>query len=90
MLEKVVTKLWKGRYVSVRDYEIDKAILRNGMIIHFGDEKMLVSREKLEEYQANLPFNNPPIKSKTGGKNYRLVDIEWKPKPINTDQKEMF
>jgi hypothetical protein len=90
MLEKVVKKLWQGRFVSVRDYEVEAAILRNGMIIHYEGESMFLSLEKLKEIMQNLPFTNPPIKSKTGGKNYRLVDIPWKPAAINTDQKEMF
>lgn len=90
MLEKVVTKLWQGRFVSVRDYEIDDAIAKNGMIIHHQGEAMALSRDQLTEIQDNLPFNNAPIKSKTGGKNYRLVDIPWRPAKQNTDQKEMF
>lgn len=90
MLEKVVTKLWQGRFVSVRDYEVDKAIAKNGMIIHYGDSTMVLSRSDLKDIQDNLPFNNPPIKSKTGGKNYRLVDIRWKPKAKDKNQKEMF
>lgn len=90
MLEKVVTKLWQGRYVSVRDYELESAILRNGMIIHHDGQSMVLSRDKLKEIQQNLPFTNPPIKSKTGGKNYRLVDIQWKPANVNTDQEELF
>lgn len=90
MLEKVVKKLWQGRFVSVRDYEVEAAILRNGMIIHYEGESMFLNRDKLKEIMQNLPFTNPPIKSKTGGKNYRLVDIPWKPAAINIDQKEMF
>ena len=90
MLEKVVKKLWQGRYVSVRDYEVQNAILKNGMIIHFEGQSMFLSRDRLKDIQQNLPFTNPPIKSKTGGKNYRLVDIPWKPAAENTDQEELF
>lgn len=90
MLKKVVTKLWQGRFVSVRDYEVDSAIEKGGMIVFYGDKEMLLSKTQLEEIAENLPFNNPPIKSKTGGKNYRLVDISWKPAKIDRNQKEMF
>ena len=67
MLDKKVTKLWQGRFVSIRDYE-----------------------SELKNIQNNIPFNNPPIKSKTGGKNYRLVDIPWKPAQPENGQKELF
>jgi len=91
MLEKVVTKLWQGRFVSVRDYEVDKAIARNGMIIHFQDKTMLVTREELLKIKGEISSDTAIHKSKTGGQNYRLVDIPWeRNEPIASSQKELF
>ena len=91
MLEKVVTKLWQGRLVSVRDYEVERAIARGGLIVHYDKKAMLVSRNQLQGLIENLPAETPIHKSKTGGKNYRLIDIPWKRKePDTTNQEELF
>jgi hypothetical protein len=39
MKHKIVTKLWLGKYVSVRDYELKAAIQEGGMIIEYLSEK---------------------------------------------------
>lgn len=94
MLEKTVKKLWKGTLVSVRDYEVESAIARGGMIIHLTAnetvERMFVPKDELLTHLAVAVRENPTIKSKTGGKNYRLVDIPWKAEKTDTNQKEMF
>lgn len=90
MLKKTVRKLWQGRFVSVRDYDIDEGISKGGMVITFEGRQMVLSRDDLKKILSTLPFTNPPIKSKTGGRNYRLVDITWKPAKIDTNQKEFF
>ena len=38
MYTRVVTKLWLGKYVSIRDYEVTKAIKQGGLIIKHEDE----------------------------------------------------
>jgi hypothetical protein len=75
MISKVVKKLWKGKYVSVRDYEVIDAINRGGMcIIHNGDIMKLTSDQLKDlEPQENV------FKSQFNGGTYRLVDIVWKP-----------
>ena len=94
MLEKTVKKLWKGSLVSVRDYEVESAIARGGMIIHLvaGDnvERMFVGRDDLMQHLAKAIQENQKFKSKTGGKNYRLVDIPWKAEKPDTNQEELF
>ena len=90
MLDKKVTKLWQGRFVSIRDYELQSGIERGGLRIRHNNQPMLLSESELKNIQNNIPFNNPPIKSKTGGKNYRLVDIPWKPAQPENGQKELF
>lgn len=90
MLDKKVTKLWQGRFVSIRDYELQSGIDRGGLVIRHNNQKMIIGITELRQIQNNIPFNNPPIKSKTGGKNYRLVDIPWRPVEANENQKELF
>ena len=90
MLDKKVTKLWQGRFVSIRDYELQRGIDRGGLVIKHNDQRMVLGLTELREIQNNIPFNNPPIKSKTGGRNYRLVDILWRPVEANENQKELF
>jgi hypothetical protein len=91
MLEKVVTKLWQGRFVSVRDYEVERAIAKGGLIIHYDQKAMLVPRDQLQGFLEELPCETPTHKSKTGGKDYRLIDIPWKRKePDTTNQEELF
>ena len=75
MIKKAVKKLWKGKYVSVRDYEVLDAISRGGMcIIHNGDiMKLTPDQLKDLEPQENV------FKSQFNSGTYRLVDIFWKP-----------
>ena len=91
MLEKVVKKLWQGRFVSVRDYEVEHAIAKGGLIVHYNEKAMLIPRDQLEGLINSLPADTPIHKSKTGGKDYRLIDIPWKrKKPDTTNQEELF
>lgn len=92
MFEKVVTKLWQGRYVSVRDYEIDTALARGGMIIHFEGNAMALDIGDLTDIKNSIPPNSKIFKSKTGGRSYRLVDVPWKLKSVNQNpnQEELF
>ena len=66
MIKKAVKKLWKGEYVSVRDYEVLDAI--NGDIM-----KLTPDQLKDLEPQENV------FKSQFNSGTYRLVDIFWKP-----------
>lgn len=91
MFEKVVTKLWQGRFVSVRDYEVKQAIAKGGLIVHYDQKAMMVPRDQLQGLIENLPADTPIHKSKTGGRDYRLIDIPWKRKePDTTNQEELF
>ena len=82
MIVKKVTKLWQGRFVSVRDYEIEKAIAEGGMCIKHNDEQMELTPDEL----AALRPTGKYLQSKFSGQ-YRLADIEWKP---NNNQKGLF
>jgi hypothetical protein len=45
----------------------------------------------LQGFLEELPCETPTHKSKTGGKDYRLIDIPWKRKqPDTINQKELF
>lgn len=72
-----VTKLWKGMYISLRDYEIQKAIDDNYSIqvVHKG-EVMIFTPTRLKEIDLTV---GTPQKSMYDGKSYRLIDVRWKP-----------
>ncbi|MEK9767801.1 MAG: hypothetical protein VW683_02670 [Betaproteobacteria bacterium] len=75
MKTKKVTKLWKGRFVSVRDYEVASAIKSGGMEIKHYDQTMFLSPDDLRKIEPT----GPKVKSKTGGKDYYLMDILFTP-----------
>jgi hypothetical protein len=74
MYKRLVTKLWQGKYVSIRDYERDKAIKMGGLIITHNDKQMQLS---VDELKALKP-SPKPIQSKFKG-TYKLVNITFKP-----------
>ena len=74
MKKKEVIKLWQGKYVSVRDYEIRSAIEQGGMEITHDGEKMVLTPEEL----ADLKIGSRVIQSKFKG-TYRLADILFEP-----------
>ena len=82
MVEKVVNKLLQGKYVSVRDYEVRKAIKQGGMIIRHKDKHMKMSADEL----AKLKPNPKEIQSFYKG-TYKLVDIEFE--PYMADKRQM-
>ena len=73
MFEKVVTKLWRGDRVSVRDYEVENAIAMGGMVIVHGDEAMKLMPEELKDLKPSQK-----VQSKYSG-SYNLIDIFWRP-----------
>lgn len=72
-----VTKLWKGMYISLRDYEIQQAIDKNYSIqaVHKG-EVMMLTPSRLKEIDLTV---GTPQKSIYDGKSYRLIDVRWNP-----------
>ena len=75
MSKKVkVKKLWQGKYVSVKDYEIEDAIRKGGMHIAFDNKFMSLSVDQLSQ----LKPSSQVFQSKFKG-SYRLVDIPWEP-----------
>ena len=81
MLNKKVKKLWLGKFVSIRDYELKNAIRRGGLMISHGKDKMFLDVEKL----STLKPSGMPLQSKFGG-TYQLVDITFKPLTEHPDQ----
>ena len=63
MVIKTVKKLWQGKYVSVRDYEVEKAIKKGGMRIKHGKDLMQLTVAELQQLK---PTGNP-MQSKFGG-----------------------
>ena len=74
MMQKKVTKLWLGKFVSVRDYEVSNAIKKGGLVIKHNNEQMILKPNEL----SSLKPNPKPIQSKFKG-TYKLVDITFKP-----------
>ena len=74
MIKKIVTKLWQGKFASVRDYEVASAIKSGGMEITYQDEKMYLAPHVLQALQPT----GQKMKSKIGGKDYFLIDILFK------------
>jgi len=81
MMKKIVTKLWLGKFVSVRDYEVKKAIKQGGLVIKHNDDQMILNVDEL----SDLKPNPKPIQSKFTG-TYKLVDITFKPMTIDPRQ----
>tara|TARA_R100001086_G_scaffold197247_1_gene113777 strand:+ start:826 stop:1086 length:261 start_codon:yes stop_codon:yes gene_type:complete len=75
MKRKIVTKLYQGKFVSVRDYEVASAIKSGGMEITYQDQKMYLPPHVLQALQPT----GKKMKSKIGGKDYYLMDILFKP-----------
>lgn len=86
MVTKKVTKLWKGEYLSVRDYEVQPAIKAGGLRLIYQGEEMILHTEDLQQLKPTSKL----FKSKTGGKDYRLIDIKWNPRFIDTSQLQLF
>lgn len=75
MLTKKVTKLWKGEYLSIRSYEVQPAIKAGGLRLIYGDKTMFLSPTDLQVLKPSSKI----FKSKTGGKDYQLIDIKFAP-----------
>lgn len=73
MKVKHVNKLWKGKFVSIRDYELEDAINEGGLEVFHDGRYRVYEPEELEE----ASINDRVFQSKTGGKSYRLVDLPW-------------
>ena len=85
MIKKTVTKLWQGKYCSIRDYELTKAIKKGGLILHYKDKHMVISTDQLSQ----LKPTGKKIQSNYKG-SYRLVDILFKPEVDSLYQKQLF
>ena len=85
VMTKMVKKLWQGKDVSVRDYEVKQAIAKGGMRIEHGKDIMQLDVAQLQQ----LKPTGATLQSKYGG-TYRLVDITFKPLTEHPDQMKMF
>jgi hypothetical protein len=76
-----VSKIYHGN-VSVRDYVVQKAIDKGEpLVIEHKSERMTVPVEKLG--QGIKQFLH--LTSKVDGKEYDLIDYEWKPDLISNN-----
>jgi len=82
MLKKTVTKLWQGQYLSIRTYEAINAIKMGGLQLRYGDDEMILSPDEIKKLRPT----GKVIKSKTGGKDYQLIDIKFNPNKVDPRQ----
>ena len=85
MIKKTVTKLWQGKYCSIRDYELTKAIKKGGLILHYKDKHMVINPDQLSQLKPTGKL----IQSNYKG-SYRLVDIFFKPEVDDLKQSGLF
>ena len=73
MKRKQVKKLWLGKFVSVRDYELKDAIREGGLIIEHDGEQMRMSVEDVKQITPSGKFH----KAKFAGniQSYQLCDL---------------
>jgi hypothetical protein len=86
MLKKTVTKLWQGQYLSIRTYEAINAIKKGGLKLCYGNDEMILSPDEIKKLQPT----GKVIRSKTGGKDYQLIDIKFIPNVADPRQQSFF
>lgn len=76
MIKVTVDKIFLGK-VSVRDYKYKEALRKKDSlgIIH-GKEFMIIPYDNLKKAKQ---ITNQSFKSKFNGKEYKLIDFDWKP-----------
>lgn len=76
MIKVQVDKIFLGK-VSVRDYKYREALRKKDSlgIIH-GQEFMIIPYANLKKARQ---ITNQSFKSKFNGKEYKLIDFDWKP-----------
>lgn len=84
MKKKKVTKLWQGKFVSVRDYEVQAAIKKGGLEISHNNKIMQLKPEELQHLQPSSKV----FQSKFKG-SYRLIDILFKPLTEDPNQRSL-
>ena len=87
MIKIEVTKIWLGK-VSIREHIYKKALRKKESLgITHGKEYMFIPYDKLKTAKS---YTDQSFKSKYNGKEYRLVDFDWKPyKEENTNQEKL-
>lgn len=75
--KRIIKKLWQGRLISLRDYEIQEAINKNYTIqaIH-KNQSMMLTPTKLKDLDLTVGKLH---KSMYDTKPYRLIDVRWNP-----------
>tara|TARA_R110000868_G_scaffold8000_2_gene41540 strand:+ start:154 stop:411 length:258 start_codon:yes stop_codon:yes gene_type:complete len=84
MMKKKVNKLWRGKFVSIRDYEIRKAIKYGGMEL---EHEGKVMRLTVEDLRTITPTGKV-FTSKFGG-SYQLADVTWTPLTHDPNQGDL-
>lgn len=72
MKTKKVTKLWRGKFVSVRDYELREAIKKGGLLITHNENQMFLDVDELQKLKPSGKVHQSKFKG-----TYQLVDILW-------------
>ncbi len=54
MKVKYVNKLWKGQFVSIRDYELEDAIREEGLEVHYNGDYRKKYQQKQGLYYIHI------------------------------------
>tara|TARA_R100000388_G_C7237034_1_gene158522 strand:- start:106 stop:369 length:264 start_codon:yes stop_codon:yes gene_type:complete len=73
MKKKTVNKIWQGKYVSIRDYELKEAIKKGGLLITCQGKEMFIDVDELKFLKPTGHWHQSKFKGK-----YQLVDILWR------------
>ena len=77
-MEKTVKKLYQGRLVDLRDFDVQKCIEDGeNMKVRYDGDIMTLSPVELKAKRKNV--SSIKFKSKTGGADYHLYSYEWTP-----------
>ena len=87
MIKITVDKIFCGK-VSVRDYIYKKALRnKDSLGIKHGKQFMIISYENLKKARQ---ITKQSFTSKFNGKEYKLIDFDWKPwTPPNPNQERL-
>jgi len=72
-----INRLWKGKYASLRDYQVKKALQEKKdlrILLLSNGETMTIPYQQIRQRAIK---NNQKFKSRIDGKEYSLIDFYW-------------
>jgi len=72
-----INRLWKGKYASLRDYQVKKALQEKKdlrILLLSNGETMTIPYQQIRQRAIK---SNQKFKSRIDGKEYSLIDFYW-------------